>query len=262
MIRNRTLNAASALLVVLLYLVTSIIASLFAAIFLGGMRTSATDRVIDGVVDSGMVANLIVLAGVLFVSIWFFRGDRKQIYFEPEPLRLSKRYSIFPLAWLGVSLFVLTQVDYAAYSFGVILLVVIASLTIGANEEIVTRGILLAGLRNSGVSEWIAWLITLAVFSLLHLVNVFGGANLTILLVTMTGGTILYVSRRVCGNLFVPISLHALYNTAFYLLTGKYAMGESLPGNVLDLQLGAFLALLVVSILFPIFWARPLQTRS
>lgn len=67
---------------------------------------------------------------------------------------------------------------------------------------------MLVGLRNSGFAEWKAWLISVVVFGLLHLVNVLGGANLTIVLVTVSGGTLLYVSRRVFNNLFVPIGLH------------------------------------------------------
>jgi membrane protease YdiL (CAAX protease family) len=98
---------------------------------------------------------------------------------------------------LGVTVFALTQVDYAAYSVSVILLTLVATLAIGVNEEIVTRGILLVGLRNSGVAEWLVWLITVVVFSILHLVNVVGGAYLTVLLVTAAGGILLYVNSRI-----------------------------------------------------------------
>ena len=247
------LRAGSALLVVVLYLVFSIFAALLARIFLGAGVPSSEARVIDSVIGSGMVANLVVMAGLLFVSLRVFRESRRDIFFERKPFGLSKRYYLFPLAWFGVSLFALTQVDYASYSVGTILLVLVATLAIGVNEEIVTRGIMLVGLRNSRVAEWLAWLITVVVFAALHLVNVLGGGNLTIVFIVVTGGTLLYVSRRVFGNLFVPIGLHALYDTAFYLLTGKYTVGESLPDHVLDIQFGSFLVLLVASILFVIF---------
>lgn len=151
-------------------------------------------------------------------------------------------------------MFALFNVDYSAYSPGEILLLVAAALVIGVNEEIVTRGILLIGLRNSGVSEWTAWLASLVVFALLHLVNVLGGAaNLTLLVVVVTGGTLLYVSRRVFNHLFAPIILHALYDTAFFLLTGIYLTGETLPDHVLDIQFGSFLVLMAATILFAIF---------
>ena len=99
----------------------------------------------------------------------------------------------------------LFNVDYAAYSLADILLVLIAALAIGANEEIVTRGILLIGLRNSRLDEWKAWLLTVAVFALLHLVNVLGGDSPAILIVTFAGGTLLYVARRTFNNLLYQL---------------------------------------------------------
>lgn len=250
------------MLVVVLYLVASIVVSLFAAIVFGGIRASETDRVIDGVIDSSIAANLIVMVGLLSVSLWVFKASRRDIFFERKPFALSKRYYVFPLIYLGVTLFALTQVDYAAYSVRTILLTLLATLAIGVNEEVVTRGILLVGLRNSGVAEWLVCLITVVVFSLLHLINVAGGAYLTVLLATATGGVLLYASRRVFNNLFVPIGLHALYDVAFYLLPGKYLAGESLPGFVLDIQLGSFLVLFVAAILFVIAGRRLLRQET
>ena len=247
------LNARSAFLVVFLYLVLSILAALLAAIFFGGVDASEADRLIEGVIDSGMYATIIVLIVLLFISIYVFEDSRRDIFFERKPFSLSKLYYLFPLAWLGVTLVALFNVDYSAYSLGEILLVLLATLAIGANEEIVTRGISLIGLRNSGVTEWKAWLVTVVVFALLHLVNVLGGDSPTILLVTAAGGTLLYVARRTFNNLFVPIGLHALYDAAFFLLTGKYLVGEGLPDNVLDIQLASFLVLLTAAILFLIF---------
>ena len=247
------LNAGFAFLVVFLYLVLSILAALFAAIFFRGIDSSETDRLIDGAIDSGMVGNILVLIILLFISFYVFKDSRRDIFFERKPFALSKLYYLFPLAWFGVTVAALLKVDYSAYTLVEILLVLLAALAIGANEEIVTRGIALVGLRNSVVAEWKAWLVTVAVFALLHLVNVLGGDSPTILLVTFAGGTLLYVARRTFNNLFVPIGLHALYDTAFFLLTGKYLVGDSLPDNVLDIQLASFLVLLIAAILFLIF---------
>jgi len=256
------LSARSAFLVVFLYLALSIIAALLAAIFFGGIETSDSDRLVDGVIDSGMVATIIVLIVFLFISLYVFKDSRRDIFFERKPFALSKFYYLFPLTWLGVAIVALVNVDYSAYSFDQILLVLVAALAIGANEEIVTRGILLIGLRNSHVDEWKAWLVTVAAFALLHLVNVLGGDSPTILIVTFAGGTLLYVARRTFNNLFVPIGLHALYDMAFFLLTGKYLVGDSLPDSVLDLQLASFLVLFAATILFLIFGRRLLKNDT
>ena len=116
------------------------------------------------------------------------------------------------MIWILVSLFTLYNVEYFAYSLKEIQLVLIASLAIGVNEETVTRGILLIGLRNNDLAEWMAMLITPVVFSLLHILNLFGDGNISILLGVLTGGKLLYIGRRVFYNLFIPIGMHALYD--------------------------------------------------
>jgi uncharacterized PurR-regulated membrane protein YhhQ (DUF165 family) len=47
--------------------------------------------------------------------------------------------------------------------------------------------------------------------------------------------------------------MHAMYDTAFFLLISKYLVGEALPEHVLDIQFGSFLVLLTASILFIVF---------
>lgn len=120
-------------------------------------------------------------------------------------------------------------------------------------KKLSPRGICLIGLRNNGLVEWVAWLITVVVFSLMLLVNLCGGANIPVLFVVITGGSLLYVSRWVFNNLFIPIGMHALQDMAFFLLTGMYVVGESLPENILDFQFASFLVLLPAPILFIIF---------
>lgn len=260
-VEKHKLNAASALITVILYLVGSILAGLIAAIFFGGVQSSPDDRNIDEVIGSGMIANLLVLAAILYVSLWVFRESSHRIFFEDRAINRPRFYYLFPLIWFGVSLFALTQVDFSAFALREILLVLVATLAIGANEEIVDRGILLVGLRNSGFREWLAWLITLIVFSASHLVNLVGGASPVVLIIVLCGGALLYVSRRVFGNIFVPIALHAFYDTAFYLLPGAYLVGENLPDHVLDIQLGSFLVLFVGAVLALIV-GRPLFRRE
>lgn len=259
---NTKLNTKTGLIASLLYIVISIAAAFIAAIFFGGVQASPDERVVDGVIDSGMIANIAISIGLLYVCFVVFKDSTRDIFFERKRFNLSKLYYLFPLTSFAVILFALTQVDYSAYSLRVILLVLLATLSIGFNEEVVTRGILLVGLRNSKWDEWKAWVITVIVFSLMHMVNVFGGGFLTVLLIVIPGGTLWYVSRRVFNNVFVSIALHALYDTAFYLLPGKYLVNEPLPGHILDIQLGSFLVSMVASILFVIFGRGLLINRT
>ncbi len=259
---NPKLNTKPAFLLVLFYLVFSFATAFFVVIFSGGLQSASYERNIDSVIGRSMIGNIIVMVVLLFISLFVFKDSRKDIFFERTRFNLSKLYYLFPLISFAVSLFVLFNVDYSAYSLRVILLVAVATLVIGFNEEVVTRGILLIGLRNNKWDEWKAWIMTVVAFSLMHLINVLGGGNLTILLVVVTGGTLWYVARRVFNNLFVSIGLHALYDFAFFLLSGLYNVGDDLPDHVLDIQLGAFLFLLVVSILFVIFGRGLLKNET
>ncbi len=259
---KRELNTKSALLVVILYPIFAIAAGLVAAILFGKPRSAASDLIVEGVIGNGMYVMILASLVLLYISLRVFKDSRKDIFFERKPFDLSKTYYLIPLVEFGVAILALAFVDFSAYKLGVILQVILASIAIAVNEEIVTRGILLVGLRNSGVKEWAVFAITVVVFSLLHLVNLLGGANLTVLLITLAGGVIYYVTRRVFNNLLVPIGLHALYDTAFYLLTGIYAKGVSLPDQVLDVQFGSFLLLLAASILFIIFGRKLLKNET
>jgi membrane protease YdiL (CAAX protease family) len=256
------LNPKSALWVALFYVLFSIFASLITTIFLGGTKTDSAERYIDQTIDSGMYALLVVMAVLLIISLVVFKDSRRDIFFERKQFALSKAYYLFPLAQVVVILFALFNVDFAAFSMRDILLLIIATLTIGVNEELVTRGILLVGLRNSGMAEWKAWLGTIIVFSLLHLINVIAGGSLMVLVIVLTGGTIWYAARRIFNNLFVPILLHALYDTAFFLLPGSYLVSESLPDHVLDIQLGSFLVLFLLSILFLVFGRKLFKAET
>ena len=169
---------------------------------------------------------------------------------------------MFPIAQIAVILFALFNVNYSAFSISDILLVIVATLLIGVNEELITRGILLIGFRNGGMAEWKAWLGTLIIFSLFHLINVIAGGSLFVLVIVLTGGTIWYAARRIFNNLFVPIFLHALYDTAFSLLPGSYLVSEGLPDHILDIQLASFLVLFLLSILFLVFGRKLFKAET
>ena len=257
------LTPKTGLLTVLFYLVVSIGTALFTAIFFRGGDSGAEERVIDGYIDSGMYAIMGVAVIMLFISFYIFRDSRRDIFFERKKFALSKLYYLVPLAEIAVIVVALTQVDFSAYSTSDILQVLLLTIAIGINEEIVTRGILLVGLRNGGLAEWKVFVITLVVFSVLHLVNLIGGGgSLIYLLIVATGGVVYYVTRRVFNTLWAAIGIHALHDIAFYLLPGSYTVDANLTDNVLDVQFGVFLFLLVVSILFLVFGRRLLKNET
>ncbi len=247
------LNPISGILVMIFYVIVSLFATLLTTIFFSGINMGGSGRFIDETIDAGMFAMLAVSLVLLFISIVIFKDSRRDIFFERKRFSLSKWYYLIPIIQIAVVLFAFLNANISAFSIRDILLLIIATLTIGFNEELVTRGILLVGLRNGGMAEWKAWLVTFIAFSLLHIFNVIAGGSFMVLIIVMTGGVIYYAARRIFNNLFVPMLLHAFYDFAFYLLPGSYLVSEGLPDKVLDIQLGSFLVLFLLSILILIF---------
>ena len=259
------LNTKTAAMVVALYLVGSIFVNLIVTLFRGG--TGGTENVtnIDNYIGNSLVANLIIFFILFFVTFVLFKNSRKDIFFERAAFHLSRLYWAIPLAEVVIAVVTLFNVQYSLMAFGSIFLVLIASLSIGFNEEVVTRGILLVGLRNDKVSEWKVYLITLIVFSLLHLVNLVTGGSMIEILIQFFGGTIYYVARRVSKTLIVPILIHALYDFSVFLLNGPYAADvvlAELPGFVGNINFTAFLIEMSAFILFLIFGRKLLKNET
>jgi len=244
------LNIKTALSIIVIYLILEILLNILVRIFFGTSSPAENKRVIDSVIGNGMVVNLIISALLIFTTTVVFKDDTRDIYLENPKFSLSKFYFLFPLIWFGIALYALLSTGFSFYSYSTILLVVIAALSIAINEEILTRGLLIAALRKRATPEWLVYVSSTLVFALLHLVNVFGGGSITQVLVVIFGGTLLYISRRVFNNLFVPILLHAFYDTAIYLQTGYFLENQNLPDPILDFNLASFLIMVLATILF------------
>jgi uncharacterized protein len=91
---------------------------------------------------------------------------------------------------------------------------------VGFGEEMITRGSLLVALRTK-FTEGKVWLFSTLLFSALHIPNAFFGVPFTSMLVqlalTFILGSVLYVTRRLSGNLIIPMLLHGLWDTSYFL---------------------------------------------
>lgn len=106
-------------------------------------------------------------------------------------------------------------VDWQARPPVYFLLLGVAVLLVGFFEELLTRGVLLAGLRARLPEFWV-WLLSSALFGLLHLLNILAGASVgtTIVQVLFAAafGSVLYVARRLTRTIAVPMLMHALWD--------------------------------------------------
>lgn len=99
-------------------------------------------------------------------------------------------------------------------------LLVIGSLLVGFNEELVTRGLLVVGFRGGRYREAQVWFFSSLLFGLMHLPNwIFGagpGAMLQVLL-TFLFGTMMYLLRRASGTIIWCMLLHGLWDFATFI---------------------------------------------
>jgi membrane protease YdiL (CAAX protease family) len=133
-----------------------------------------------------------------------------------DPTRSPLRWTmIAPLGVLLVCLVRLPLIDWGALPVRYFLLLTVGVLFVGVFEELMTRGVLLVGLRRR-LPEFGVWALSCVLFGLLHLLNVLAGAGIGPTLVQVvfaaSFGSTLYVARRLTGSLLAPVLLHAFWD--------------------------------------------------
>jgi membrane protease YdiL (CAAX protease family) len=133
-----------------------------------------------------------------------------------DPTRTRLRWTMLaPLLILVVCVVRLPLVDWSALPVRYFLLLGVGVLFVGFFEELMTRGVLLVGLRRR-LPEFGVWIASCVLFGLLHLLNALAGASLGATFVQVvfaaSFGSTLYVARRLTGNLLLPVLLHAFWD--------------------------------------------------
>ncbi len=173
------------------------------------------DLVSQGVVLTSVVLPMVL--GALFLTAAVSRlGWWIPVLFEPA--RATPRWSLALVAIAIVSFVGTTAlaIPWSTFSPQHLLLLAVGTLLVGFNEETLTRGVLLTGLRGSTSSEFKACMWSSFLFGAMHLPNAFFGmpligAPIQFLLATVMGCA-LYVLRRTTGTLIVPMLAHAAWD--------------------------------------------------
>jgi uncharacterized protein len=89
-------------------------------------------------------------------------------------------------------------------------------LLVGFAEELLARGLLVVGARDSGWGSWAVSRLSTGLFALLHGLNAFFGQSVraTVLQIgaSFLGGSALYVTRLSAGTLILCMVLHAVWD--------------------------------------------------
>ncbi|WP_110901068.1 CPBP family intramembrane glutamic endopeptidase [Curtobacterium sp. MCPF17_046] len=202
----------------------------------------ALGRTVDSVVRDLVVPEAVV-AGILALVVTALGWWRIATV---DPARGGPQWTmVAPLLVLAVCLGRLPLLDWGGKSLRYFLLLALGVLLVGVVEELMTRGVLLVGLRRRLPEIWV-WALSCVLFGLLHFLNVLSGAPVatTVLQVVFATsfGSVLYLARRLTGNLLAPVLLHAFWDF------GAIGVSASAPGSV-DVLLVGLLGLATIAVL-------------
>lgn len=142
-----------------------------------------------------------------------------------ERRRLPSWALLVPAVMAAVAILNMVLQDHSRVTPTMWLLLVIGSVLVGSNEEVITRGQLVVALR-SRFGETGVWFLSTLLFSLLHLPNAFFGiGSLAILQVFIQFGlgSVFYLARRGSGSLVPAMILHGLWDFSIFSSTAPYA---------------------------------------
>lgn len=142
-----------------------------------------------------------------------------------EKRRLPKVGMVVPALMAFAAILNLVLGEFSRVTATMWVLLVLGSVLVGFNEEVIARGQLLTALR-SRFGETGVWFFSTLFFSLLHLPNAFFGiGSLAILQVVVQFGlgSVYYLAFRSTGSLIPAIILHGLWDFSIFSSSQPYA---------------------------------------
>lgn len=165
-----------------------------------------------------LAGGLVVIAVLVTAFGWW----RPSMTTSP---RLPRSAWVVPAVLAAVAIVNLVFGDFTTVTPMMWVYLVLGSLLVGFNEELVTRGQLMVALRGR-FGEVGVWLFTTVLFSLLHLPNYFFGiGSLAFLQVFIQFGlgSVYYLARRMTGSLVPAMALHGLWDFSTFSAHVPYA---------------------------------------
>lgn len=154
--------------------------------------------------------------------------------------RLGGVLRFVPVLWLVVIGLAIALGEAGSIGTDRLLWTAALAVAVGYSEELAYRGLVLTGLRGVGDDRWPerrVWLVSTALFAVLHLPNLLVGLEPVAAVVqtalAFLGGTALYLVRRTTGTLAAAVLLHGLWDFAAFTGGASIATVAQLGTNVL-----------------------------
>ena len=186
------------------------------------------DLVSESVALQRLVLPLALGAAFLIGAVTFLKAWTP-VLTEAAPARPRWVLWMVLAGMFGLFLSNAAPAHWRLLSAGHLCTLVAAGVLVGFNEEVVARGMLVAGLRTRTSNELWVWLGSSALFGAMHLPNaLFGlpwyGGVIQAVFAALAGGA-LYVLRRTSGTLLLPMAMHGLWD--FTSFVGQASHGYS-----------------------------------
>ena len=211
-----------------------------------GSLGQTVESVIGSLVLPEGIAVLVLCAYVTALGWWpIATVDRR---------RTTLRWTLTaPVLIAAVCIARLPLVEWAAQPVRYFVLLAVGVLFVGVFEELLTRGVLVVGLRRR-LPECGVWIVSCVLFGLLHFLNVLAGAGVGVTVVQVvfaaSFGSTLYLARRLTGNLVAPVLLHAFWDFGSIAVSATVStqdLSRMVPAGLIGLFAFAVLALGVVA---------------
>ena len=205
-------------------------------------------------VGADVIASSIVLPlflGTVFLALVIsYLGWWQPVMRDDKPAQ--PRWTLWVILFITIGFIVLNigATDWSQIAFAHLILLLLAGIFVGFNEEALTRGILIIGARGSAWKEVHVWFFSSALFGALHVPNALFGlpfwAALAQMCFAFLAGSGFYVLRRASGTILVPMIVHGAWEFA----TGaKGASGADGNSRITLFQFGTYLVSIALVVL-------------
>ncbi|MFE4713574.1 MULTISPECIES: CPBP family intramembrane glutamic endopeptidase [unclassified Paenibacillus] len=140
-----------------------------------------------------------------------------------ERQRLSRWTMTLPIIMMVIAIVNMLIGDFSRFTPLMWLYLIVGSILVGFNEDMINRGQLIVALR-SRFGETGVWLLATAMFAVFHLPNIFlgiGAGALFQVLIAFGLGSIFYLARRSTGSLVFAMLLHGLWDFSIFSTNGS-----------------------------------------